>query len=323
MDYQKIRLGAIPSKPDVRDYRVSMFTPVQSRFDQEFILSHTPGIYNQGIYGQCVAFSIAGLKESHEWKEWGTQIRYSSGFIYANRKSGDYTGEGMYPREALKSLVTDGVPPFNEFDIVNDYPTCYRELQPIRDKLLISSRPQKIQNYVAIYSSDEVKTALTSWGPVLLVIGVYTSFYVTGSNGIVRDVGLSESLHGYHAMIIVGWTTINGQPYWVVNNSWGTNWGKGGICYIPIGYKGISEMWSVTDSIMPKRNIQMDVPVQIIPPGHTMVPFRHVYTPLGASIEWGRRPDNQKIWAKAIVPPSTKTRIVIFEQDSSIITVSE
>merc|ERR1719305_1966675 len=35
-------------------------------------------------------------------------------------------------------------------------------------------------------------------------------------------------LVGGHAIVIVGWGTKDGLPYWLIRNSWGVNWGDGG-----------------------------------------------------------------------------------------------
>merc|ERR1719253_787844 len=35
-------------------------------------------------------------------------------------------------------------------------------------------------------------------------------------------------LVGGHAIVIVGWGVKDGEPYWLIRNSWGVNWGDGG-----------------------------------------------------------------------------------------------
>ena len=38
-----------------------------------------------------------------------------------------------------------------------------------------------------------------------------------------------------HAMTVVGYGTENGVDYWLVKNSWGTDWGEGGFMKIKRG----------------------------------------------------------------------------------------
>ena len=314
-------LGVIPSKQDPRDYRVAAFVPVGDTFPTEYIVPYVPKIYDQGQYGMCVAFSCAAIKESQEYAERNIQKRYSPGFIYGNRKAGDYTGEGMEPREALKNLVTDGVPEYARFSTVGTYYECYSNIQIVKDQIYDYARPQVISSYVRIYTEQEAMTALTKLGPVLLTIAVYNSFYNPPSTGIIPSVGLNESITGYHALTIVGWKMINGKKYWIVNNSWGTGWGKSGQCYIPVGYKGINEMWSITD-VHPtaERTIEMAIPMQVLGAGYSVLPFRPIYEAIGGTVTWGRTPTN-KVWAQAVVPLPGKNVTIYSEEGSTKLTI--
>jgi len=55
---------------------------------------------------------------------------------------------------------------------------------------------------------------------VVVVIGVYQ--HVTGSE-------ISE-----HAVKILGWGVENGTPFWLVANSWNTDWGDNGTLQNPV-----------------------------------------------------------------------------------------
>lgn len=323
-DFKDRPLGVIPSPQDVRDYNIASVVPVRVEFPTEFICQTLPDIYNQNGYGMCVAFTVAAIKEAQEYKERSKKVRYSPAFIYGNRAAEDYQGEGMIPREALRALYHHGVVEYEKLPGLGDYPTCRDRVKNMNSNVFTTGVTQKISTYVRLNNSNEVKTALVDLGPVLLTIAVYDSFYNVARNGIVPPVKDGESIQGYHAMTIVGWKKIDGKDHYIVHNSWGIGFGDNGKCYIPVDYKGMCELWSVTDYVkydVVIKEIKMSTPMQILNPGYAMLHFRAVYEALGANVEWGRLP-NGKIWAKAVVPASTNPIIVYTEQDSDIIKVT-
>lgn len=42
----------------------------------------------------------------------------------------------------------------------------------------------------------------------------------------------SDSMKINHAVVVVGYDSVNHEEYWIVKNSWGTKWGKDGYIYI-------------------------------------------------------------------------------------------
>jgi len=46
--------------------------------------------------------------------------------------------------------------------------------------------------------------------------------------GVYQHVAGSEL--GGHAVKMLGWGVENGTPYWLVVNSWNTDWGDNGTC---------------------------------------------------------------------------------------------
>ena len=49
------------------------------------------------------------------------------------------------------------------------------------------------------------------------------------SKGVYRPSVNATALTSGHAMMLVGWGTDNGTPYWIVQNSWGSGWGEKGF----------------------------------------------------------------------------------------------
>lgn len=292
--------GAIPSPPDDRDYSIASFTSVKSIFPDEFMImpKEEISVYDQGDTSMCVAFSLAEIKEMQEVKDQGEKIVFSPGFIYGNRNSQDYNGEGMVLRNALKHLQDEGVVLYKDFPFIGAYSDCYRILQQVIKLLLPKAEPYKILNYVRLWNSNEVKTALMELGPVLLSCKITESFLLTGKDGKVPPY--AGDYLGNHAMVIVGWN----KDGWVVLNSYG-NWGDNGFLYIPFDYPGISELWSLTDMERKVLSVEEGIVMKInqkeytingekkemdvapkIENGRTLVPIRFVAQALGKQVIW-------------------------------------
>lgn len=51
------------------------------------------------------------------------------------------------------------------------------------------------------------------------------------SSGVYQHV--TGEMVGGHAVRILGWGVENGTPYWLVGNSWNTDWGDNGEWPLP------------------------------------------------------------------------------------------
>lgn len=325
MGEQMYNFGAIPTKEDRRDYRVSMFTPVETITDPEFKVTNVSGVYNQGAFGMCVAFAIAEIKEAMELKERGIRQRYSPAFIYGNRASGDYRGEGMDARQALDCLVNNGVCRWEMLNLISNYLNCsdwFKDPYSNSYKdLMEDARPQKVKSYVRASTVDEVKTILKINNyPSLIMIAVYPSFWGSIPGGVVPQVKSGETVSGYHMMIINGWTTINGKQHWIIQNSWGENFGVKGICYIPTDYTAIQELWGITDMnpTFIERTLLVAPKVE---DGRFLMGYRDLFEALNGQVTWQRGADN-KIKARAVIPPTNRLAIIDIEQDNPKIKIS-
>ncbi|MCL4500985.1 MAG: C39 family peptidase [Deltaproteobacteria bacterium] len=80
---------------------------------------------------------------------------------------------------------------------------------------------------------ESLKSAITTYGPVVTTMDVYSDFYSYVS-GVYSYV--SGTYQGGHAVVIVGYDDP-GQ-YFIVKNSWGTGWGMSG--YFLIAYSQLT-----------------------------------------------------------------------------------
>lgn len=73
-----------------------------------------------------------------------------------------------------------------------------------------------------------IRQDIYKWGPVASAFKVYPNFYDFDSkNDIYEWDGKGEQIGG-HAIEIVGWGEENNKKYWLIKNSWGTDWGDEG-----------------------------------------------------------------------------------------------
>lgn len=251
----KFKLSAIPSPKDERDYKVAMLAPTLNTFPESFRIPYNGKIKNQGDVGSCVAYSLSYIREIQEEKQTGEFKEFSVGFVYANRQPEDHQEPGMIPRQALNSLRKTGNVYHELFPFNEEYPNILKRFKPVAEGLSTTAEPYRVTTYAKIDTLDQLKSALMQLGPVTACFPIHESFYKLNEKNakakIPNKKKKADKFLGYHEMTIVGWTEDDSL---IVLNSWGDNWGDGGYAYIPQGYP-ITEMWSVTDNILPDSTV--------------------------------------------------------------------
>lgn len=201
-------------------------------------------VRNQGQEGACSGFATAALKEV-DCAVWGGGTTplgeyLSPAYLYARtrRLEGTWPADsGCSLADELSTLTNYGVCPetFLPYDPgqAGQWPT------PDCDVAAVAYRcGDPIQ--VDFSVRDAVKAMLSANRAVAIGFEVPTSFETTGADGIVPDEQPGEAMLGGHAVLVVGYDATG----WLVRNSWGCNWARGGYCTMKYGYEALwMEAW--------------------------------------------------------------------------------
>lgn len=115
--------------------------------------------------------------------------------------------------------------------------TCRQELWP-DDKaepkkpdaeLEQDARSHALEAKTLPIAIDDVKKVLSSGYPVHVAMNTGDSFSDVGRDGVFNAAEKPHGQHGRHAMLLTGYM----GNYYIIKNSWGTDWGDKGYCYVP------------------------------------------------------------------------------------------
>lgn len=171
---------------------------------------------------------------------------FSTGFIYGYRPITYSQEEGMYPREAIKTLKNIG-------DVENQYFNHNKEMNEIKQlvdknikELKPIAEPYKISSYARIYTIEDIKNCIIKDTPVPISIPVYGDIELD-ENNIIQIT--NKSISGYHMILIYGWNEYG----FLIQNSWGKDWGNSGTAILPYEYP-IDSAWAISTN---KNNLNI------------------------------------------------------------------
>lgn len=252
--------GALAPKVDKRDY--SVCAGASEEFPAEYTVTYLPPVKNQGYVSSCVAHAAATILEHFLYVETEERKELSTNFIYGmqgiefGRKQ-----KGMYLRQACKILQKYGDPSEATIPGNIEQPGCTEILEEmLNDKVYDEAYYTHVSGYAKCNSEADMKHAIMNYGPLLISVPWYNNTKIQDGTMIVDQSGTPS----YHALVICGWT-MNG---WLIQNSWGRQWGRNGFAIYPYKYK-IAEAWSLVDADAsdvrkPKRGKLLDIVYKII-----------------------------------------------------------
>ena len=88
-----------------------------------------------------------------------------------------------------------------------------------------------IGDYCVSSDTENIKLEIFNYGPVVVTIPVYRDFLIY-KEGLYQVYPKNQRFSSEHAVKIIGWDIIDGKNAWLIENSWGLDWGVNGTAYI-------------------------------------------------------------------------------------------
>ena len=228
-----MKFNTKPSLPDERDH-IYYSDSKQVLRESVDLREWDTIVESQESLGSCASNALTNAYElsvKHEYPEYLKQL--SRLFIYYNTRS-EYGNiledNGMFLRDGLKALAKFGVcsEELWSYDIekFDDKPTdeCYED-----------AKKRKIIKYQKLISNYYITEVLNNNKPVVFGMEIYESFMNLNERiSTVNIPSRNEKSLGGHGMCMVGYDLE--KRLFLAKNSFGSDWGDGGYCWIPFDY---------------------------------------------------------------------------------------
>ncbi|XP_018569133.1 digestive cysteine proteinase 1 [Anoplophora glabripennis] len=196
-----------------------------TQFDWRIFGAVTP-VKDQSVCGSCWSFGTVGTVEgAYFLKNGGNLVRLSQqALIDCSWGYGNNGCDGGEDFRAYKWMLKHGGIPTEE-----DYgPYLGQDGYCHAEKV---SKVAKITGWVNVTANDEnaLRLAIVKHGPISVAIDASHRTFSFYSNGVYYEpqCGNKEDQLD-HAVLAVGYGSINGKDYWLIKNSWSNYWGNDG-----------------------------------------------------------------------------------------------
>ena len=172
----------------------------------------------QGGCGSCWSFAMTGALESYVLRKRntpGADLDLSEQVYVSCSSVGSCKGGVLFPL----FLLREGLPPESAYPYIEANGSC-ADAKPGWE-----GQAHKIDGWGMVSPSlSKIKAALAHYGPLPTSMQVYSDL-LDYKSGIYTRVG-GKRLGG-HAVLLVGYN--DEEEYFIVKNSWGTDWGENGF----------------------------------------------------------------------------------------------
>lgn len=188
-------------------------------------------VKNQGQCGSCWTFSTTGCLEAHHFLKTKTLVSLSEQQLVDCAGAFNNNGcEGGLPSQAFEYIRYSG-----GLEAERDYPYLAHNQKCHFNGSLIAATVSNVFNFTQ-GDEDNMYKAVGTIGPVSIAYDVSGDFRFYKQGVYSSIMCRKDPQHVNHAVLAVGYnTTEKGEPYWIVKNSWGEDFGIKGYFWIVRG----------------------------------------------------------------------------------------
>ena len=289
------QIGGLPSSFDWRDSMGSN--------------SGYPNIRDQGACGSCWAFATIGVLEWNIARMENKVVDLSEQWLVSCNREGWGCGGGWYAFDYLddngRKDKCGGCGAVLEEDFPYTATTGHCSC-PFAHKYYIDSWSY-IGNSYNIPFVYQIKQAIMNYGPIS--VGVYVGpKFLDYDGGIFSSNEIPGPLEGQvnHAVVLVGWQNKGLSGYWILRNSWGSDWGENGYMKIRFGTSNIGYAASYIEYTPDSLYTPGTVDFGTAKPGQTVTTSFTVYNG-GDTCDWYIRDVDIPDWGEWTITPNKGT----------------
>uniref|UniRef100_A0A4W3JUD6 Cathepsin L1-like n=1 Tax=Callorhinchus milii TaxID=7868 RepID=A0A4W3JUD6_CALMI len=182
---------------------------------------YVTGVKDQKACGSCWAFSTTGVLEGQWFKKTGKLISLSEQYLMdCSQSVGNHGCNGGSNYRSLLFIKEKGINSEESYPYTAKNGVCTSK----ENESVATCQGVKM---IRKNSEKDLAAAVATVGPIAVVFDAGRASFMFYKSGIYYDEACSKTVTD-HELLVVGYGTEAGEPYWIVKNSWGVKWGNNG-----------------------------------------------------------------------------------------------
>jgi predicted secreted protein len=192
-------------------------------------------VKDQGNCGSCWAFGTVGpLEQAIKIKD-GLTLDLSEQYLVSCNTDGWSCSGGWWAHDYHQWTYRSGEPgPGAVYESEFPYKASNVDCNPPHTHYAKLASWAYITNFHSVPSTDAIKQAIYTYGPISAAVCVNTAFQ-NYTGGVFNPSTSCTNIN--HGIVLVGWDDSQGA--WRLRNSWGSSWGEGGYMWIAYGKNSV------------------------------------------------------------------------------------